>query len=219
MPAASSRPRDPRDCDDAPPAARLPCASAYQTPKPASTSGTSSRQIDGKQREGGERREPVLVEVPERVEQRGHREPAGMKLVQREPRRRRVEEVDEREAECLRARSRGAYARASRRAARRARSPSAWTTSSRSGLGHSHQSGAKSDEHRVDVRAEPKHLVAVEVVTRSGWPCAVDHTACTMFPRSKRPVSNERWRSIESAPNAAANARDAGPQTARGALR
>ena len=94
----------------------------------------------------------------------------------------------------------------------------ACATSSRSGLGHSHQSGAKSISTGSMCAPSLNACSPVSVVTRRGWPCAVDQTACTMFPRSKRPVSNERWRSIDSAPNPAAKAA-AAVQTARGAVR
>ena len=47
------------------------------------------------------------------------------------------------------------------RAERDARRPA--TTRSRSGLGQSHQSGAKTDDQRVEMRAEPRDLVALEV--------------------------------------------------------
>ena len=77
------------------------------------------------QTEGGERQQPVLVEVPEGEEQQWAGERDGMELVQGQPLGWRVEQVREREAEGRLLRSPGACARASRRAARRAqrRSP------------------------------------------------------------------------------------------------
>ena len=51
---------------------------------------------DGTEREG---QQPVLVEEPDRPEEERRRERDGMEVVDDEPLRRRVEEVDEREAE------------------------------------------------------------------------------------------------------------------------
>ena len=86
-----------------------------------------------------------------------------MEVVDDEPLGRRIEQVDEREAERPPTRCRGACGRAGRRAPRRAHTATAWTTSSSSGLGHSHQSGASSGDDRVEVGAEPRDLLAVEV--------------------------------------------------------
>ena len=86
-----------------------------------------------------------------------------MEVVDDEPLRRRIEQVDEREAEPGPTRRRGACARAGRRAPRRARRRSPATTRSRSGLGQSHHSGARSADDRVEVGAEPRDLLALEV--------------------------------------------------------
>ncbi len=121
----------------------------------------------------------------------------------------------------MRSRSRALRARCSRclRASQKTGSaPSAiaiaCTTSSASGLGQTSQSGAKSA--RIGSKCDARRLVCspARFVTASGSPCAVDHTACVMFPRSKRPVENERWRRTASAPNPAAKA-----ETARASAR
>jgi hypothetical protein len=64
------------------------------------------------------------------------------------------------------------------------------------------------------VRREAGRLLAGEVRDRERVAVAVDQTACVMFPRSKRPVKNERWRRTASAPNPAAKA-----ETARASAR
>src|SRR5207244_6815575 len=52
-------------------------------------------------------------------------------------------------------------------------------------------------------------------VTRSGWPCAVDQTAWTMFPRSNRPVENASCRRTESAAKPVTHAATPAASTAR----
>jgi hypothetical protein len=68
-----------------------------------------------------------------------------------------------------------------------------------SGLGQSHQSGAKAT--RIGSKCAPSLEIwsPRRLVIWSGWPCAVDQTACTMFPRSNFPVAKARCRRMERA--------------------
>jgi hypothetical protein len=115
--------------------------------------------------EQGERRErnqAVLVEVPEREEERRRRERAGMELVQREPRRRGVDEICQPEAD----------SRASR-AEMLSREPvDGQPTERERGRLHDEQQvrarpeppqGREQHEHRVEMRAEAKHLLPAQV--------------------------------------------------------
>ena len=94
----------------------------------------------------------------------------------------------------------------------------AWTTRSSSGLGQSHQSGASSGHDRVEMRAEPRDLVTLEVghleeaavggrpdrlgqvadveAARSGRPAAAARPAptCRSRRRRRRPTSSVRGR-------------------------
>src|SRR6266516_6125305 len=84
------------------------------------------------------------------------------------------------------------------------------------GLGQIHQSGANST--RIGSTWAPRREIwsPCRSVTRSGRPCAVDHTACTMFPRSNRPVENASWRRTESEAKPAAYAAIPATTRARG---
>src|SRR5437867_9102904 len=75
-----------------------------------------------------------------------------------------------------------------------------------SALGHASQRGAKAARIGSKWAARREISSPRRPVTCSGWPCAVDQTACTMLPRSKRPVWNARWRRTERAEKAAAYA-------------
>ena len=83
--------------------------------------------------------------------------------------------------------------------------------------GQTHQSGANADDDRVEVGAEPGDLPPVSPVTERTSPCAVDHTAWTRLPRSKRPVQKARCWSTASAPSPAANAAEPAADEPRGA--
>ena len=72
------------------------------------------------------------------------------------------------------------------------------------------------DEDRVEVRAQPRDLLAVHVRHRERSPCAVDQTAWVMLPRSKRPLSKARCRRTASAPKPAAKAAAAAQTTRAG---
>ena len=52
--------------------------------------------------------------------------------------------------------------------------------------------------------AEPRDLVATQARDLEWVPMGLDQTACTMLPRSNRPVENARCRKIESAEKPAA---------------
>ena len=175
---------------------------AYQSPNPASTSGISSLVVAA--------RIAVAAKATSRSSSRNQ------KAQSRSGQASATGWNSFSVSHCTAGRSR--YARAKPRAARASSrclraslktgiAPSATaaacTVSSRSGLGQSHQSGA--NRTRIGSTCAPRRVNCSpwRSVTASGWPCAVAHTAWTMFPRSKRPVSNARWRSIESAANPA----------------
>ena len=83
-----------------------------------------------------------------------------------------------------RARCGGACSPARRRAARRGRRATAWTTSSISGLGQIHHSGAKAARIGSKCAARREICRPSPLVIWRKWPCAVFQTVCTMFPRS-----------------------------------
>src|SRR5262245_60482859 len=85
-----------------------------------------------------------------------------------------------------------------------------------SGLGQIRQSGANSISTGSTWAPSLRTWSPRRSVTRSGWPWAVAHTACTMFPRSKRPVFSARSRSTESAANPTAYAAIATQSRSRG---
>src|SRR6266545_8424243 len=117
------------------------------------------RREEGEYREGPE---PILVECPDRREQQWRRERDGMELVQRRPRRRRIEEVGEREGDA-------GTARAEMLAREQEHRPGA--ERERDVLRDEQQVRAGPDppqrreqrEHRVDVRTEPQDLGAAQV--------------------------------------------------------
>ena len=113
-------------------------------------------------REDRERHEPVLVQEPEGEEEQRCRERNRMELVQRQPSRRRIGEIHEREAEP-----------GARRPEVLAREPPDRDRSEpdSDGLADEEHVRARPDppqrreqgEDRVDVRAEARHLVALQV--------------------------------------------------------
>ena len=141
------------------PARRRPWATAYQMPSIATTSPICSfvrQAAPGAERE---RQQPVLVEEPDRPEEQRRRERDRVEVVDHEPLRRRVEEVDEREPEArpVRAEVLAGEQVHGHGAERDARRPA--TTRSSDGSGHSHQSGARTHDDRIEVRAEPRDLL------------------------------------------------------------
>ena len=124
------------------PARRRPCATACQMPSIATDEPDLLLRQARRAGAERERQQPVLVEEPDRAEQQRCRERHRVEVVDHEPLRRRVEQVDEREAEPRPVASRGACGRAGTRVRRRARRATACTTRSSDGSGQSHQSGA-----------------------------------------------------------------------------
>lgn len=123
----------------------------------------------GQYGEGGERKEAVLVEVPEGIEQKWARERDGMELVQGQPLHGRIEQVGKREAE-------GGALRANVLAGE----PEDRQRAERDGDGLHGEEHARArpdpperrekDEDRVDVRAEPRDLFSLEVRHRQRVP-------------------------------------------------
>ena len=139
-----------------------------------------------------ERPQPALVEVPPREQEQRARERNGVEVAHRQPLHRRREEVRNGERRRGPARADVLAARARRPAARRCATATAWTTSSSSGSGQSHQSGAS--KARIGSKCEPSREICSPwtSVTERKSPWAVDQTACVMLPRSKRPLSKAR---------------------------
>ena len=142
-----------------------------------------------REREHGEREQPVFVQVPESEEQQGRRERDRMKLVQRQPAGCGIEQVGERKPEPSARAKRDACGRAGTRESRRAQSPPPAPRGACSGSARSTRAGANSTRIGSTWAANREIWSPCRVVIRRGSPCAVDHTACTMFPRSKRPVT------------------------------
>ena len=143
----------------------------------------------------------------------------GVELVQHEPLHGRVEEVGEREAERGPLRARGACERARTRAARRARRRRPGRRGGATGSARPARAGrtrpAGSDRRaRRAARSARRRCPS----SASGSPCAVDQTAWTMFPRSKRPGIEGACRSTASAAKPAAERRRS-RSTARAAER
>ena len=115
--------------------------------------------------------------------------------------------------------SRGAFARVDRRAPRRARS----RLPGRRAAGSGSATATRVARTRTSTGSTwaPRRSTwsPSRSATRSGWPCAVDHTACTMFPRSKR-GGGERLVPAhrQAGPNSDQKVATP-PQTARGVLR
>ncbi len=82
----------------------------------------------------------------------------------------------------------------------------ACVTRRRCGLGQIHHSGANTTSIGSTCAASREIWSPWRSVIRSGWPWAVDQTACTMFPMSNRPVKNAFCRRTESAAKAAIHA-------------
>ena len=153
------------------------------------------RREHGEDREGDE---AVLVEVPEGKEQERARERDGMELGQRQPLDGRVEEVRKREAEAgaLRAEMLAGEPEHGQRAER-----------DRDSLGGEEHARARPDpperregnEDRVDVRAEARDLLALEVRDRQrmpvrGRPDGLGHVAEVEAPGVERVVAEDRER-------------------------
>ena len=204
LPAAEMRDHE-RDRDERPDDARgrdrqtlAPSAAGERVPD--AEPGDHERHVlaadRGHEGEHRERNEPVLVEVPEREQQRRRRERTGMELVQREPRRRRVDEVHQREAE----------ARAAR-ADVLARQPVHRQRTEREGgrLRDEQQVRARPEpperreqhEHRIEVRTEPQYLLPAEVRDTQRMPVrrepdGLDHVSEVEASRLERPVAQHR---------------------------
>ena len=149
--------------------------------------------------EGGddrERDEPVLVQEPEGEEEERRRERHRMELVEREPLRRRVEEVREPEAEPgpvgVEVLSRQQEDR-----------PGAERDRGRLGrqqhrrIGPEPPEGSESREDRVEVRAEPRDLLALEIgdgehVAVCGRPHRLRHVAEVEPAGTEREMAQDR---------------------------
>ena len=164
----------------------------------------------------GEGQQAVLVEEPDRAEQERRRERDGVEVVDDEPLGRRIEEVDEREARappvsvprCLRASRKTGTAPSA--------TATACTTSSMSGLGHSHHRGARRATSGSKWAPSREIWWPWRSVISRKRPWAVDQTAWVRLPTSKRPVSKARcWRTA-SADMPAAKAHTASESSVRG---
>ena len=164
-----------------------------RVPEPVARDDECDLLLAERGRDRGEREgdEPILVQVPEGIEEQRRRERDRVELVQGQP------------STAGRSRYTSANPSAARsepRCSPRARTPTgppsataaACPASSRCGLGHSHQSGAKTA--RIGSKCAPSREIwsPCRLVISSGCPCAVVHTAWTMLPRSNRAVSKAR---------------------------
>ena len=151
-----------------------------------------------KHREGRKGDEAVLVEVPEGEKQERARERNGVELVQRQPLRRGIEEVREREAE---ARALGAEVLSGKPEHRQR------AERDRGGLHRDEHARARPEpperseggEDRIDVRAEPRDLLTLEVRHRQrvpvrGRPDGLSHVAEVEPPGVERAVAQDRKR-------------------------
>ena len=181
-----------RDCaagDEAPPGNGVPDA------HPGDHERDLLLRQRGQRGEDGEGNEAVLVEVPEGKEQERARERDGVELVQREPLHGRVEQIRQREAERgpLRAEVLAGEPEHRERAER-----------DRDGLGREEHARARpepperreEDEDRIDVRAEPRDLLALEVRHRQrvpvrGRPDGLGHVAEVEPPDVERAVAED----------------------------
>ena len=149
-------------------------------------------------REHRKRREPVLVEVPERVEQSGHREPTGVELVQREPGRRRVHEVRERKAHAC-ALGGEVLSRQPVHGQRAECDCNRLRDEQQVGARPQPPQRREEHQHRVDVRAEPERLLAGEGrdakrVAVCRRPDRLHHVAEVEPPRFEGAVAKHRQR-------------------------
>jgi hypothetical protein len=146
--------------------------------------------------EDGEGNEAVLVEVPEGIQQERARERDGMEIAQGQPVRGRVEEVRQRETEGgpLRAEVLPGKPEHRQRAER-----------DRDRLGREEHARARPEppergeenEDRVDVRAQSRNLLALEVCHRQRMPVrsrpdGLGHVAEVEAPRVERAVAKDR---------------------------
>ena len=178
------------------PCERSPRAQPYQSPSPATASPTSSFVARRAPRDRGTPRDGrSRSQTPTRQQRAasatGWNSSASSHC---------AGEEEVREAKPSPAGPPRCRARASRRAARRARSRRLRRRAAARG---SATAARAAREPRIGSTWTPSRVVwsPVSFVTSSGSPCAVDQTACAMFPRSKRPVENERCRRTASARN------------------
>ena len=147
----------------------------------------------GEQREHGEENQPVLVEEPDREQDQRNREADRVDPDRRErvELRRRVEQV--RDANVAASRLLCRCLRASQytgSAPARPRSPGRRAASA----GSTRPTRTARAARGTDRRAPPRRDIScpVSVVISRKWPCAVDQTACIMFPRSNRGCRNAK---------------------------
>ena len=167
-------------------------------------------------RDGRERDEPVGVEEPEAPEEKRRRERDRMEVVEDEPLRRGMQEVGEREAGAGPVRCRGASAeqvhgdRSGGDRDRLARPGAATDRARATRVARKRRRSGRS------ARRAARSAAPMSPVTDRKSPCAVDQTAWTRFPTSKRPVQNARCWSTASAPRPARERRQPAPTSRAG---